>query len=131
MQDRCPPCRTVNGTIVSVGTIAYRPLDTPPTEKSEHGVGGPHYNLYKANQAPRNSPQPCKCFWQRVGAVPALELPPAAIPIEPFAERARRRSNAMKYPDGQEVRLGDQVRLGENDGGVVVASIDTDEYGDG
>jgi len=37
----------------------------------------------------------------------------------------------MKYPDGQEVRLGDQVKLGENDGGVVVASIDTDEYSDG
>jgi hypothetical protein len=34
----------------------------------------------------------------------------------------------MKYPDGQEVRLGDRVKVGEDEGGVVVASIDTDEY---
>jgi hypothetical protein len=82
----CPPCRTVSGKVVPVGTIAYRPLDTPPAGTSEHGVAGPHYNLYRANQAPRNSPQPCKCFWQRVGAVPASQLPPGAIPIEPFTD---------------------------------------------
>ena len=29
----------------------------------------------------------------------------------------------MRYADGQEVRLGDCVRLGADDGGVVVASI--------
>ncbi len=34
----------------------------------------------------------------------------------------------MKYPDGQEVRLGDRVILGRNVNGVVVASIDTNEY---
>jgi hypothetical protein len=34
----------------------------------------------------------------------------------------------MKYVDGQEVQLGDKVRLGDRAGGVVVASIDTDEY---
>lgn len=34
----------------------------------------------------------------------------------------------MKYPDGKEVKLGDKVRLGEDDGGVVVCSIDRDEY---
>lgn len=34
----------------------------------------------------------------------------------------------MKYPDGQEVRLGDHVRLGKDRGGVVVCSIDTCEY---
>jgi hypothetical protein len=34
----------------------------------------------------------------------------------------------MNYPDGQDVRLGDRVRLGQDDGGVVVASIDTGEY---
>ncbi len=34
----------------------------------------------------------------------------------------------MKYADGQEVRLGDRVRLGEDGGGVVVCSIDTNEY---
>ena len=33
----------------------------------------------------------------------------------------------MKYADGQEVRLGDRVELGQDDGGVVVASIDTGE----
>lgn len=34
----------------------------------------------------------------------------------------------LKYADGQEVRLGDRVKLGQDDGGVVVASIDTNEY---
>jgi hypothetical protein len=41
----------------------------------------------------------------------------------------------MKYADGQDVRLGDRVRrlgdrvrLGRDEGGVVVALIDTDEY---
>jgi hypothetical protein len=34
----------------------------------------------------------------------------------------------MKYPDGQEVRLGDRVQLGSDDGGIVVASIDTGHY---
>ncbi len=34
----------------------------------------------------------------------------------------------MKYPDGQVVKLGDRVRLGEDRGGVVVCSIDTGEY---
>jgi hypothetical protein len=33
----------------------------------------------------------------------------------------------MKYPDGQEVRLGDIVALGK-DRGVVACSIDTREY---
>ena len=34
----------------------------------------------------------------------------------------------MKYADGQDVKLGDRVKLGEDRGGVVVASIDTEEY---
>ena len=34
----------------------------------------------------------------------------------------------MKYPDGQEARLGDRVKLGKDDGGMVVASVDTGEY---
>lgn len=37
----------------------------------------------------------------------------------------------MKYADGQEVRLGDRVKLGQDNGGVVVALIDTGEYSDG
>lgn len=36
----------------------------------------------------------------------------------------------MKYPDGQEVRLGDHVKLGQDEGGVVVASIDANQYKD-
>lgn len=36
----------------------------------------------------------------------------------------------MKYPDGQEVKLGDKVKLGQDEGGVVVCSIDDDEYSD-
>ncbi len=34
----------------------------------------------------------------------------------------------MKYSDGQDVRLGDRVKLGQDDGGIVMASIDTNEY---
>jgi len=34
----------------------------------------------------------------------------------------------MKYPDGQEVRLGDRVKMCPNDIGIVVASMDTVEY---
>ena len=34
----------------------------------------------------------------------------------------------MKYADGREVLLGDRVRLGEDDRGVVVCSIDTGDY---
>lgn len=79
----CPPCKTVSGKIVPLGTVAYRPLDTP--SKPEHGIVGPHYNIYKANQAPRDSSKPCHCFWQAIGAVQPGGLPSGAIPIEPFA----------------------------------------------
>jgi RHS repeat-associated protein len=82
----CPPCKTVSGRIVPVGTIGYRRMDTPPPGKVEHGIEGPHFNIYKANQAPRNSPKPCKCFWQSQGAVAPAALPAGAIPIEVFAD---------------------------------------------
>ena len=36
--------------------------------------------------------------------------------------------HAMKYSDGQEVLIGDRVQLGDDDGGVVVCSIDHDQY---
>jgi len=36
----------------------------------------------------------------------------------------------MKYWDGQEIRLGDRVKLDKDEGGIVVASMDTDEYTD-
>jgi hypothetical protein len=38
------------------------------------------------------------------------------------------RGPELKYPDGEEARLGDVVRLGERYRGVVVCSFDTDEY---
>jgi hypothetical protein len=34
----------------------------------------------------------------------------------------------MKYQSGQVSRLGDRVRVGGDSSGVVVCSIDTDEY---
>jgi hypothetical protein len=34
----------------------------------------------------------------------------------------------MKYFDGQDVKMGDKVKFGEDSGGVVVCSIDTGEY---
>ena len=34
----------------------------------------------------------------------------------------------MKYFSGQEIILGDRVQLGDDDGGIVVCSIDRDEY---
>lgn len=74
----CPPCKTVSGKVVPVGTIGYRPMDTP--SKPQHGIVGPHFNIYKANQNPNN----CQCFWQSIGAVPPTDLPAGAIPIEPF-----------------------------------------------
>jgi hypothetical protein len=36
----------------------------------------------------------------------------------------------MKYPDGNEVRLGDKVRLWAGAEGVVVCSLDTLEFSD-
>lgn len=79
--DSCPPCQTVSGKVVPVGTISYRPLDTP--SKPEHGIVGPHYNIYKANQIPAPN---CNCFWQPLGAVRPSDLPAGAIPIEHFAK---------------------------------------------
>ena len=34
----------------------------------------------------------------------------------------------MNYPDGTEARLGDRVRFSNGDEGVIVFSLDTDEY---
>ena len=38
--------------------------------------------------------------------------------------------DTLKYLDGQEIRLGDTVRMDGGGEGVVVFSIDTDEYTD-
>ena len=80
----CPPCRTVSGRIVPVGTIGYRPLDIP--NRPQHGIDGPHHNILQANQIPKGNPVgECDCFWKPIGAVRPEELPAGAIPIEPFA----------------------------------------------
>ena len=79
----CPPCKTISGRIVAVGTIGYR-LDLVPPSAPHHPFPGNHYNLYRANQNPNN----CMCFWQDIGAADAAggAPPPAgSIPIEPFA----------------------------------------------
>jgi hypothetical protein len=34
----------------------------------------------------------------------------------------------LKYPNGEDARLGDTVRIGELERGVVVCSLDTQEY---
>ena len=34
----------------------------------------------------------------------------------------------MKYPDGTEARLGDRVRITNGDSGLIVASMDTNEF---
>jgi hypothetical protein len=34
----------------------------------------------------------------------------------------------MRYPDGQEIRLGDRMALWDGSEGTVVCSIDTDQY---
>jgi hypothetical protein len=70
-----PPRKTISGKIVPVGTLAYRPLDIPPPGQTQHGVAGPHYNMYRANQNPNNG----QCFWQPVAAIPAADLPSNAI----------------------------------------------------
>lgn len=36
----------------------------------------------------------------------------------------------MKYRDGREVKSVDKVKLGKDEGGIVVCSIDTGEYCD-
>ena len=75
----CGPCKTISGRVVPVGTIGYRPLDTPT--RPQHGIVGAHYNISRANQNPGN----CMCFWQNLGAVSPSDLPAGAIPIERFA----------------------------------------------
>lgn len=73
----CPPCRLIDGTMVPIGTIGFR-YENP--SKPQHGISGPHYNLYRANQNPSN----CMCFWQTAGTVPPPP-DPTWIPIQPFS----------------------------------------------
>jgi RHS repeat-associated protein len=84
--DPCPPCKTISGKIVKVGTIAYRPLDKIPENEMQHGVYGSHHNIFVAGQTSRNSSQPCRCHWDKQKYVlKPFQLTPDMIPIEPFA----------------------------------------------
>jgi RHS repeat-associated protein len=77
----CPPCKTVSGRIVPVGTIGYRPLDVIPDTEIQHGVAGSHHNMFIANQNPNN----CQCFWAKQKYVlKPDQLPPGAVPVEKF-----------------------------------------------
>ena len=81
----CPPCRTVSGRVVAVGTIGYRPLDVIPDSEMQHGVYGSHHNIFIAKQAPKGTPQPCKCFWvKQTYVLKPEQLTPDMVPIEPF-----------------------------------------------
>ena len=81
----CPPCMTVSGKIVRVGTIAYRPLDVIPDDRMEHGVYGSHHNIFIAKQAPRGTPQPCRCQWVKQKYVlKPHQITADMIPIEEF-----------------------------------------------
>jgi hypothetical protein len=83
--DDCPPCRTVSGRTIPVGTKGYRPLDEIPDDQMQHGVYGAHHNIFTANQAPKNSAQPCRCFWKKEKYVlKPHELTDDMVPVEPF-----------------------------------------------
>ena len=75
---RCPPCRLIDGTLVPIGTVAYR-WDVLAPGSIQHGITGEHLNLYRANQNPYN----CRCFWQRINTV-APPPEPDWLPIQPF-----------------------------------------------
>lgn len=77
----CPPCRTIDGRVISVGTIGYRPLDVIPDNEKQHGVYGSHHNIFIAKQNPNN----CRCFWAKQSYVlKPGQLPSGAVPIAPF-----------------------------------------------
>jgi hypothetical protein len=55
-------------------------------------------------------------------------LKPAAFFRAPGAEVSTHGVGQVKYLDGQEVRLGDRVRVDHDPSGLVVACIETQEY---
>ncbi|OLK41098.1 RHS repeat domain-containing protein, partial [Xanthomonas oryzae] len=78
----CPPCKTISGMIVPVGTIGYRPLDVIPNNVMQHGVYGSHHNIFVANQYPYPK---CDCFWAKQKyVVKPDQLQPGWVPVEPF-----------------------------------------------
>jgi len=74
----CPPCKTVSGKIVPVGTIGYR-FDRVPPSRPHRPLPGDHYNLLQANQNPNN----CRCFWRPLKQATEI-APPGSIPVEDF-----------------------------------------------
>jgi RHS repeat-associated protein len=78
-QPGCPPCKTVTGKVVPLGTFGHHGIDNENRwDIVQHGIRGPHLNVYKANQIPANHPVPkmrCNCFWSEVGTFPPNELP--------------------------------------------------------
>ncbi|MEC4749043.1 hypothetical protein U2W12_11305 [Methylomicrobium sp. Wu6] len=81
----CPPCETVTGRFVIIGTIGYRPLDIISDNEMQHGVFGSHHNIFIAKQAPRGTPQPCRCFWAKQKYVlKPWELTGDMVPVEEF-----------------------------------------------
>ena len=79
---KCPPCKTISGKIVPVGTIGYR-LDMVPPSKPHYPFEGSHYHIFEAHQSPY--PQ-CRCFWHEIKIIDELiGAPPGAIPVEYFS----------------------------------------------
>ena len=79
----CPPCKTVSGKIVPVGTIGYR-LDLVPPSKPHYPFEGSHYHFYKANQ----NTDSCRCFWSKAGMADASNGLPSSdyIMVEDFMQ---------------------------------------------
>ena len=81
-ETKCPPCKTVSGRIVPIGTIGYR-LDMVPPSKPHYPFEGSHYHIFEAHQSPY--PQ-CRCFWHEIKIIDELiGAPPGAIPVEYFS----------------------------------------------
>ena len=81
-ETKCPPCKTISGKIVPVGTIGYR-LDLVPPSKPHYPYSGNHIHLRQANQ----NPETCRCFWGKEAVIDASQgqTPPVgAIPLEKF-----------------------------------------------
>ena len=80
---KCPPCKTISGKIVQVGTTGYR-LDMVPPSKPHYPFEGSHYHFYKANQ----NTDSCRCFWSKAGMADASNGLPSSdyIMVEDFMQ---------------------------------------------
>ncbi len=80
---KCPPCKTISGKIVLVGTIGYR-LDMVPPSKPHYPFEGSHYHFYKANQ----NTDSCRYFWSKTGMADASNGLPSSdyIMVEDFMQ---------------------------------------------